>query len=53
VHRGTGLRSQISTLEYERAREVVTEFLGARPGDEVIVTRNTTDALNLLARRHP
>jgi selenocysteine lyase/cysteine desulfurase len=53
VHRGTGLRSQTSTLEYERARDVVAEFLGARPGDEVIFTRNTTDALNLLARALP
>ena len=53
VHRGTGLRSQTSTLEYERARDVLAEFLGARPGDEVIFTRNTTDALNLLARALP
>ena len=28
VHRGTGLRSQTSTLEYERARDVVGAFLG-------------------------
>lgn len=53
VHRGTGLRSQTSTLEYERARDVVAEFLGARPDDQVIFTRNTTDALNLLARALP
>ena len=53
VHRGTGLRSQTSTLEYERARDVVAEFVGARPGDQVIFTRNTTDALNLLARALP
>jgi len=31
----------------------VAEFLGARAGDEVIFTRNTTDALNLLARALP
>ncbi|GLY98488.1 aminotransferase class V-fold PLP-dependent enzyme [Actinoplanes sp. NBRC 103695] len=53
VHRGTGLRSQTSTLEYERARDTVAEFVGARPGDHVIFTRNTTDALNLLARSLP
>ena len=53
VHRGTGARSQTSTLEYERARDTVAEFLGCRPGDEVIFTRNTTDALNLLARSLP
>ncbi len=53
VHRGTGLRSQTSTLEYERARDVVGGFLGVRPGDQVVFTRNTTDALNLLARALP
>ncbi|MEV4345796.1 aminotransferase class V-fold PLP-dependent enzyme [Actinoplanes sp. NPDC049596] len=53
VHRGTGRRSQKSTLEYERARDIVAEFVGCRPGDEVIFTRNTTDSLNLLARSLP
>ena len=53
VHRGAGLRSQRSTFEYERARETVAEFVGARDGDAVIFTRNTTDALNLLARALP
>ncbi|MCO8273215.1 aminotransferase class V-fold PLP-dependent enzyme [Actinoplanes sp. TRM 88003] len=53
VHRGAGLRSQRSTFEYERARETVAEFVGARAGDSVIFTRNTTDALNLLARALP
>jgi selenocysteine lyase/cysteine desulfurase len=53
VHRGTGVRSQTSTVAYELARDVVAEFVGARPGDQVIFTRNTTDALNLLARALP
>ncbi|WP_250033316.1 aminotransferase class V-fold PLP-dependent enzyme [Paractinoplanes maris] len=53
VHRGAGLRSQRSTFAYERARDIVAEFVGARPGDEVVFTRNTTDALNLLARALP
>jgi selenocysteine lyase/cysteine desulfurase len=53
VHRGTGLRAETSTLEYERARDLVAEFVGARPGDQVVFTRNTTDALNLLARCLP
>ena len=33
----------------ERARERVAGFLGARADDVVVFTRNTTDALNLLA----
>ncbi|GAA2616900.1 aminotransferase class V-fold PLP-dependent enzyme [Paractinoplanes durhamensis] len=53
VHRGTGPRSQTSTLEYERSRAVIADFLGCRPGDQVVFTRNTTDALNLLARSLP
>jgi selenocysteine lyase/cysteine desulfurase len=53
VHRGAGALSQRSTLAYERARQTVGDFLGARPDDEVIFTRNTTDALNLLARALP
>jgi selenocysteine lyase/cysteine desulfurase len=53
VHRGAGAASRRCTLAYERARESVAEFVGARPDDHVIFTRNTTDALNLLARALP
>ncbi|MEU4695181.1 aminotransferase class V-fold PLP-dependent enzyme [Actinoplanes sp. NPDC023714] len=53
VHRGTGVRSSASTIAYELARDVVAEFVGAGPEHEVIFTRNTTDALNLLARALP
>ncbi|MFI5494137.1 aminotransferase class V-fold PLP-dependent enzyme [Actinoplanes sp. NPDC051859] len=53
VHRGTGIRSRTSTRAYERARERVATFVGARPADAVVFTRNTTDALNLLARALP
>jgi selenocysteine lyase/cysteine desulfurase len=49
VHRGAGYASQVSTGAYETARVVVGNFVGARPNDEVIFTRNTTDSLNLLA----
>ncbi|MFG2110372.1 aminotransferase class V-fold PLP-dependent enzyme [Micromonospora chersina] len=53
VHRGAGALSRRCTLAYERARQTVADFLGARPDDHVIFTRNTTDALNLLARALP
>lgn len=49
VHRGAGYASQISTSVYENARDIVRDFLGGRPDDSVIFTRNTTDSLNLLA----
>ncbi|MFK0249517.1 aminotransferase class V-fold PLP-dependent enzyme [Amycolatopsis azurea] len=53
VHRGAGALSQLCTEKYELARESVTTFLGCRPDDEVVFTRNTTDALNLLAHVVP
>jgi selenocysteine lyase/cysteine desulfurase len=53
VHRGAGYLSQVSTALLERARECVGEFVGARETDVVVFTRNTTDALNLLARAVP
>jgi selenocysteine lyase/cysteine desulfurase len=53
VHRGAGALSQQTTLAYERARQTIGDFLGCRPGDEVVFTRNTTDAMNLLAHSLP
>ncbi|WP_298339025.1 aminotransferase class V-fold PLP-dependent enzyme [Ferrimicrobium sp.] len=49
VHRGAGMKSQISTAAYEGARETLRGFFHGRPTDTVIVTRNTTDSMNLLA----
>src|ERR1700751_1309230 len=53
VHRGAGWKSQLSTRAYEAAREEGAGFVGARPDDVVVFTRNTTDALNLLAAALP
>ena len=49
VHRGAGYLSQVSTALYEESRQTIARFVGARPEDVAIITRNTTDALNLLA----
>lgn len=49
VHRGAGYLSQVSTALYEASRQTIARFVGARPDDVAIITRNTTDALNLLA----
>jgi selenocysteine lyase/cysteine desulfurase len=49
VHRGAGYLSQVSTALYEASRRTVAAFVGARPDDVAVITRNTTDALNLLA----
>ncbi|MFC9928955.1 aminotransferase class V-fold PLP-dependent enzyme [Streptomyces sp. NPDC127190] len=53
VHRGAGYLSQLSTDLFENARRTVSDFLGCRPGDQVVFTRSTTDSLNLLARALP
>jgi selenocysteine lyase/cysteine desulfurase len=52
VHRGAGFKSLISTHAYERAREVVLEFVGAdRDAHTCIFGKNTTEAINKLAYR--
>lgn len=53
VHRGAGYLSQLSTDLFEQSRATVADFLGCRPGDEVVFTRSTTDSLNLLAAALP
>jgi len=53
VHRGAGWKSQLSTRAYEAARHDVASFVNARPDDVVVFTRNTTDAMNLLAAALP
>jgi selenocysteine lyase/cysteine desulfurase len=53
VHRGAGYASLVCTAAYESARSGVASFIGARDEDVVIFTRNTTDALNLLAAAAP
>ncbi|MCM3886535.1 aminotransferase class V-fold PLP-dependent enzyme [Frankia sp. R82] len=49
VHRGAGFASAVCTSLYEGARHDVARFVGARTDDVVLFTRNTTDAVNLLA----
>jgi cysteine desulfurase / selenocysteine lyase len=54
VHRGTGFKSQLSTHVYESARQIVMKFVGADPAEHVcIFGKNTTEAINKLARRFP
>ena len=54
VHRGTGYKSRVSTAAYEQARDMVRDFVGADPdGDVVVFGKNTTEAINTLARSMP
>ncbi len=54
VHRGSGHKSRLCTELYEQARRTVGAFLGADPElDTVVFTKNTTEAINKLARSLP
>jgi selenocysteine lyase/cysteine desulfurase len=53
IHRGQSYLSRLSTAAYEQARDTIAELTGAREDDVVVFTRNTTDALNLLASAVP
>ncbi len=50
VHRGVHLLSQEATLAFEAARERVRRFVGAASGKEIVFTRGTTEAINLVAQ---
>jgi cysteine desulfurase/selenocysteine lyase len=49
VHRGIHELSRRSTEAYEGARERVARFLNAREPAEIVFTRGTTEAINLVA----
>lgn len=49
VHRGVHHLSQKATDAYEASRRKITAFLNARHDYEVIFTKGTTDAINLVA----
>lgn len=48
-HRGAHFLSWKATEAYEETREVVKDFIGAKKSSEIVFTRSTTEALNLLA----
>ncbi|MBC8080974.1 MAG: cysteine desulfurase [Gorillibacterium sp.] len=49
VHRGVHTLGSRATDAYEGAREKVAKFLNARATEEIIFTRGTTTAINLVA----
>jgi cysteine desulfurase / selenocysteine lyase len=52
VHRGVHTLSQDATAAYEGARDRVRRFINARSTKEVIFTRGTTEAINLVAQSY-
>ena len=49
-HRGMHPLAERATAEYESARETVQSVLHAKSSEEIIFTKNTTEAINLVAR---
>jgi cysteine desulfurase / selenocysteine lyase len=52
VHRGLHYMSNAATQAFEDARESVRKFLNAPSKDQIIFTRNATDAINLVAQSY-
>nr|QIG99072.1 cysteine desulfurase [Bradyrhizobium sp. 6(2017)] len=49
VHRGLHYLANAATEAYEGAREKVAKFINARRNEEIVFTRNVTEAINLVA----
>jgi cysteine desulfurase/selenocysteine lyase len=49
VHRGVHTLSERATTQLERSRSAVREFLNAGEDAEIVFTRGTTEAINLVA----
>ena len=52
VHRGAYSFSRRSTDQYDQARALVAEFVGAPSPSQIVFTRNATEALNLVAHSY-
>lgn len=48
-HRGAHFLSWVATEAYENGREVVKNFINAKSRNEIVYTKTTTEAMNLLA----
>ncbi len=52
IHRGVHYLSQISTLAFEDTRKNFQEYINAKHHYELIFTKGTTDAINLVANSY-
>ncbi|NND60530.1 MAG: cysteine desulfurase [Gammaproteobacteria bacterium] len=52
VHRGVHTLSQRATDDYEGARQRIAQYINARSACEIIFTRGTTEAINLVANSY-
>lgn len=49
IHRGVHYLSQQATEAHENARKFIANYMNAASSDEIIFTRGTTEAINLIA----
>ncbi|MFO1519148.1 MAG: cysteine desulfurase [bacterium] len=52
IHRGVHALSERATDHYEKARGKIQKFINARESREIIFTRGTTEAINLVAQTY-
>jgi cysteine desulfurase / selenocysteine lyase len=50
IHRGVYALSEQATVAYDEARARVARFLGASSPSEIVITRGTTESINLVAQ---
>jgi cysteine desulfurase/selenocysteine lyase len=50
IHRGIHKLAEEATLAYEEAREKIAKFINAKRTEEIVFTRNATEAINLVAQ---
>lgn len=49
VHRSIYSLAREATSRFERSRELIADYIGAKDASELVFTRGTTDAINLVA----
>lgn len=52
VHRGVYALSEAATMAFEETRKLVRSYIHARSKNEIVFTKGTTDAINLVARSY-
>ena len=52
IHRGVHFLSGLATDKFEKTRDAVQNFIGAKHKHEIIFTKGTTDSINLVANAY-
>ncbi len=52
IHRGIHTLAERATADFEETRCALQNFLGAREAEEIVMTKGTTDSINLVANTY-